>query len=72
MGNPTQNHFQASKCILRYIRGILHYGVAFTPGYPSLSTYSDADWAGDSIDHKFITSIVVFFGNCLITWSAKK
>ena len=72
MGNPTQNHFQASKRILRYIRGTLHYGVAFTPGYPSLSTYSDAHWAGDSIDHKFITSIVVFFGNCLITWSAKK
>ena len=30
MSNPTQNHLQASKLILRYIRGTLHYGLAFT------------------------------------------
>lgn len=58
--------FQASKRILRYIRGTLHHGLAFTPGY------SDADWARDPVDHKPITSIVVFFGKCPITWSAKK
>lgn len=72
MSNPTQNHLQASKHILRCIRGTLHYGLAFIPDFPSLFTYSDADQAGDLVDCRSITSIVLFFGNCLITWSAKK
>ena len=72
MSNPTQNHFQAFKLILRYIRGTFHYGLAFTPSYPSLSTYSDADWVRNLVDRKSITGIVVFFGNCPITWYTKK
>ena len=57
---------------MRYIQGTLHYGLAFTPGPISLSAYSDADWVGDPVDHRSITGIVVFFGNCPIGWSAKK
>ena len=49
MSNPTQNHLQASKHILRYIRGTLYYGLAFTPGFPSSSAYCDANWASDPI-----------------------
>ena len=41
IGDPTQNHLQASKRILRYIKGTLHYGLAFTLGFPSLSAYCD-------------------------------
>ena len=72
MSSPTQNHLQAAKRILRYIQWTLHYGLAFTPGPSSLSAYSDADWVGDPIDYKSNIGIVVFFGNCPITWSAKK
>ena len=72
MSSPTQNHLQAAKRILRYIRGTLHFGIAFTPGFPSLSAYCDADWAGDPVDRRSISGLVVFFGNCPITWSAKK
>ena len=71
MGEPTQNHLQASKRILRYPKGTLHYGLAFTPGFPSFSAYYDADWVGDPVDCRSIFGIVVFFGNCPITWSAK-
>ena len=72
MCSPTQNHLQAAKRILRYIRGTLHFDIAFTPGFPSLSAYCDANWAGDPVDRRSISSIVVFFRNCPITWSAKK
>ena len=72
MSDPTQNHLQASKRILRYIKGTLHYGLAFTLGFPSLSAYCDADWAGDPVDLRSISGIVVFFGHCPVTWSAKK
>ena len=46
--------------------------LAFIPGYPFLSAYSDANWTGDPVDHKSITGIIVFFGIFPITWSAKK
>ena len=72
MCSPTLNHLQATKRILRYIRGTLHFGIAITPGFPSLSAYYDADWAGDPVDRRSISGIVVFFGNCPITWFAKK
>ena len=37
-----------------------------------LLAYCDANWAGDPLDRKSITSMVVFLGNSHITWSAKK
>ena len=37
-----------------------------------LSAYCDADWAGDPLDRKSITGMMVFLGNSPITWSAKK
>ena len=72
MSTPTQNHLQATKRILRYLQGSLHFGIAFTPGPISLFAYSDADWAGDPMDRQSITGMVVFFGHSPITWSAKK
>ena len=72
MANPTSNHLQATKRILRYLQGTVHQGLSFTPSPLVLSAYSDADWAGDPLDWKSISGIVVFLGHSLITWSAKK
>ena len=72
MSSPTQNHLQAAKRILRYIQGTLHFGIAFTSGPVSLSAYSDSDWAGDPVDRRSLTGMVLFFGNSPISWSAKK
>ncbi|GKD54334.1 putative zinc finger, CCHC-type containing protein, partial [Tanacetum coccineum] len=42
---PTQDHFQAVKRILRYVKGTLSYGLSFDHSpKPSLVGYSDADW----------------------------
>jgi hypothetical protein len=43
ISTPTSTHLTAAKRILRYIKGTLHHGIAFTPGPLSLSVYSDAD-----------------------------
>ena len=72
MSSPTSNHLQAVKRILRYLQGSIHQGLVFTPGPFTLSAYSDADWVGDPMDRKSISSILVFLGNSPITWFAKK
>ena len=72
MSTPTQNNLQAAKHILRYLQGTLHFGIAFTPGPISLSAYYDSDWARDPVDRCSLTSMVLFFGNCPISWFAKK
>ena len=72
MANLTSNHLQAAKQILRYLQGTIHQGLAFTPGSLVLSAYSDADQAGDPLDRKSISDILVFLSNFPITWLAKK
>ena len=72
MSTPTQNNLQAAKHILRYLQGTLHFGIAFTPGPISLSAYCDSDWARDPVDRCSLTGMVLFFGNCPISWFAKK
>ena len=72
MSKPCQHHLVAAKRILRFLRGTLHLGIYFKLGPLSLSAYCDVDWAGDPLDRRSITSVVVFLGNSPITWSAKK
>lgn len=47
-------------------------GIHFQPGPLSLSAYCNADWAGDLINRRSITGMVVFLGSSPVTWSAKK
>ena len=72
MSHPTQHHLVVAKRILRYLKGTLHHGINFEAGSLALSAYCDADWAGDPLDRKSITGMVVFLGHSPVTWSAKK
>ena len=72
MVSPTSNHLLAVKCIFRYLQGTIHQGLAFTLGPLTFFAYSDANWAGDPMDMKSISGILVFLGNSPITWFAKK
>lgn len=72
MHAPKISDFTAGKRILRYVKGTLHQGLYFTPGPLTLTTFSDADWAGDNIDRRLTTGYCVYFGSNLIAWCAKK
>ena len=72
ISKPTSVHLEATKRVLRYLRGTLHHGICFSPGPLSLTAFSDADWAGDPTDRRFTTGLLVFLGPNPISWSAKK
>ena len=72
MSYLTTTHLKVAKCVLRYIRGTLNFGISFTPGLLTLTTFLDSDWAGDPTDRRSTTSLVIFLGPNSISWSAKK
>ena len=74
MHSPRQSHFQAVKRLLRYLKGTIDMGLWFRKQSfpPSITAFSDADWAGCSIDRKSTGGYCIFLGSSLISWSAKK
>jgi hypothetical protein len=73
MFEPTDDHWQMVKRILRYIKGTLSLGLTFQPGsHLALHAYSDADWAGCPDDRRSTTGFAVYLGPNLISWSSKK
>ena len=72
MNNPITSHLEAAKCVLRYVKRTLHFGIQLAPGPLTFSAFSDADWAGDPTNRKFTTGMVIFLGSSPISWSSKK
>ncbi|GJU50917.1 ribonuclease H-like domain-containing protein [Tanacetum coccineum] len=73
MHDPREPHFSALKRILRYVRGILDYGLQlFSSSTIYLVAYSDADWAGCPITRRSTSGYCVFRGNNLLSWSSKR
>ncbi|CAM8878063.1 unnamed protein product [Rhodiola kirilowii] len=73
MHQPTTEHWSAAKRILRYLCGTRNRGLFFSSSNPLvLRAYSDADWAGDKDDYSSTGAYLVYLGQHLISWSAKK
>ncbi|KAD5508006.1 hypothetical protein E3N88_15709 [Mikania micrantha] len=81
MPSPTQNHWSAVKCILRYLQGTSDFGLwlhhnsgshlqAYIDAY--LQAFSDADWAGCPDDRQSTGGFAIYLGNNLISWAARK
>lgn len=50
MHNPSNAHFQFLKKVLRYIKGMIGFGLPILSGSLRLSTYSDSNWASEAAD----------------------
>ena len=71
--SPTSIHWTTVKRILRYIRGTLRVGLKITKSkYTLVSAFSDADWAGSPDDRRSTGGFTVYFGDNLVSWSARK
>ncbi|BBN70200.1 hypothetical protein Prudu_1446S000600 [Prunus dulcis] len=59
MSNPTKPHMEATKRILRYLRGTTDFGVFYKKGGKGeLNVYTDSDYAGDQEDRKSTSGAV--------------
>ncbi|CAM8893628.1 unnamed protein product [Rhodiola kirilowii] len=73
VSKPTDDHWEAVKRILRYVKGTIDTGLKFRrSSLTRHSIFTDADWAGCSDDHRSTGGFTIFLGPNLISWSAKK
>ncbi|XP_050916213.1 uncharacterized mitochondrial protein AtMg00810-like [Lathyrus oleraceus] len=73
MHAPRMEHMLALKRILRYVQGILHFGLDLSPSpITKIISYTDADWGRCSDTRRSTSGYCVFLGDNLISWSSKR
>ncbi|PKU66914.1 Retrovirus-related Pol polyprotein from transposon TNT 1-94 [Dendrobium catenatum] len=72
MHNPLTLHFYLLKRLLRYIKGTLSYGLPISKSNLNLTSFSDADWAGDPLSRRSTSGYCSFLGTTLINWTVRK
>ena len=73
MEKPSQEHLNAVKRVIRYVKGTTDYGLLYKKGESNfeLIGYSDSDFAGDVGDRKSTSGHIFFLGEMAISWSSK-
>nr|GEW01773.1 hypothetical protein [Tanacetum cinerariifolium] len=70
--NPSTQHWQAIKRVLKYLRKTIDYRLTFTC-YPSvLEGYTDASWISNTEDNSSTSGWVFLLGGGAISWAFKK
>jgi hypothetical protein len=73
MNQLRQTHWIAAKHVLRYLRGTVGYGLRYASNVDlSLQGYTDADWAGSSVDRKSASGCCFTLGSAMVSWCSEK
>ena len=73
LSQPTVDHWEAVKRILRYVKGTLDMGLRIRKSrFTGVSIFTDADWAGCVDDRHSTGGFAIFVGPNLVSWSSKK
>ena len=73
MQAPRKPHLDAARCILRYVKSTLQYGLFYEAGCPiQVHGNTDADWASSISDRRSTSGFMFSLGSAAISWSSKK
>ena len=73
MQTPTNEHLNAAKRVLRYIKHTINHALFYKCDEElQVKGFSDADWAGSKEDRRSTSGYVFMIGSNPITWSSKK
>lgn len=73
MERPTELHFKAAKRVLRYLKGMVSFGLFYRKGgKEELIGYTDSDYVGDQDDRKSTFGFVFMLSSGAVSWSSKK
>lgn len=69
---PRHIHWIFAKNLLRYLRGIINYGLRYIGRNLRLHGYTNADWASNVVDCKRTSGCCFSLGSCLIFGMSRK
>ncbi|KAL0404275.1 UNVERIFIED_CONTAM: Retrovirus-related Pol polyprotein from transposon RE2 [Sesamum radiatum] len=73
MENSSEDHMNAMKRILLYLKGTFDYGIFYTSSNDAcLKGYCDSDYTGDADDRKSTTRFVFYLRENEISWCSRK
>ena len=73
MADPREEHMIAAKRVLRYLKGMMEYGVFYgRSSTMELLGYTDSDYARDTDDRKSTSGYVFMVNGAAICWSSRK
>ena len=73
MEKHQEIHWNATKAILRYLKGTLDHGIKYTDAYAvELTRYSNFDWVENPDDQRSTTRYAFSIGSGIVSWSSKK
>ncbi|XP_038890243.1 secreted RxLR effector protein 161-like [Benincasa hispida] len=74
MERPTAMHHKVVKQILRYLRGTIHFGLAYVKGPREVDIfgYSDSDLAGDLDGRKSTSGMAFYLNESLVSRNSQK
>lgn len=72
--NPTDDHWNYLKRVLRYIKDTLSIKLVYKrdPSNKLLVGFADADWGGDTNDRKSTSGYIFKVFNSTVSWSSRK
>lgn len=72
--NPTEDHWEALKRVLRYLKGTSDVGICYSRslGALILSVWTDSSWGEDPDDAKSTNGYVILMGGGPVTWKSQK
>jgi len=73
MHQPQEDHMEAAKRIVRYLKGTPGSGIMFQKhGHLNIEAYTNVDWAGNPNDRRSTSGYFTLVGGNLVTWRSKK
>jgi hypothetical protein len=70
---PKHVHLVAAKHVLRYLHGMVGYGLKYvSDGKVKLQGYTNSDWARSAVDRKSTSGCCFSFGLGMISWLSRK
>ncbi|KAK8950986.1 hypothetical protein KSP39_PZI004235 [Platanthera zijinensis] len=73
VSNPSKEHFDAAKRILRYLQGTKDFCILYKSHQSNILTgFTDSDWAGDNDERKSTRGFLFLIRTGPISWSSRK
>jgi hypothetical protein len=70
---PRHEHWIVAKHILRYLHGMLNYGLRYASNSDvQLHGFTNTDWEGSADDKKSTSGICFSLGFAMISWASSK